>query len=251
MTASLTQDRPPIGSMTPVHRLLVSRRDPETRQYQSLGFLSLVDGRYRFAYLRLAAMDSSFRPLIGFPDPTRSYESEQLFPIFAERVMSPRRPDRSAVLEALALGLDAEPFEVLARSGGRRVGDAIELVPVPDPCSGTLSVDYFVHGVRYMSPSAQRLITSLQSGEVLHLVPEPTNPVDHRAVLVTCTGDVRLGYVPTPLLDLVCAIKEPQTHVLRANGPEVGFHYRLLVSSSGLISDGATPFAGPDWETVD
>lgn len=251
MTASLTQDRPPISSMTPVHRLLVSRRDPETRQYQSLGFLSLVDGRYRFAYLRMAAMDGSFRPLIGFSDPTHPYESEQLFPIFAERVMSPRRPDRSAVLEALGLGLDAEPFEVLVRSGGRRVGDAIELVPVPDQCSGSVFVDYFVHGVRYMTASAQRLITSLAPDQALHLVPEPANPVDHRAVLVTSTDDVRLGYVPTPLLELVGAIEGTETRVLRANGPEVGFHYRLLVRSSGVVCDGATPFAGPDWQTVE
>lgn len=251
MTASLAQERPPIGSMTPVHRLLVSRRDPDTRQYQSLGFLRLVDRRYRFAYLRAATIDPSFRPLTGFPDPTHPYESEQLFPIFAERVMSPRRPDRGAVLEALGLGLDAEPFEVLARSGGRRVGDAIELVPVPDHSSGAVSVDYFVHGVRYMTSGAQRLITSLATGQVLHLVPEPANPVDHRAVLITSTDDVRLGYVPAPLLDLVCAIEGPDTRVLRANGPEVGFHYRLLVRSSGVVCDRATLFAGPEWETVE
>lgn len=250
MTASVTQDRPTIESGAPVSRLLVSRRDPNTRQYESIGFLTMAAGRYRFAYLRALADDSSFRPLAGFPDSGRIYESDQLFPIFAERIMSPRRPDRGVVMEALGLGLDAGPFEVLARSGGRRVGDTIELVPVPDHGTRRVTVDYFVHGVRYMTDHAQHRITSLGAGARLILLPEPTNQVERRAILVTDEDQLRLGYVPTPLLDLICSIEEPTTTVLRANRPEVGFHYRLLVRTAGLITEGATPFEGPNWDTV-
>lgn len=35
--------------------------------------------------------------------------------------------------------------------------------------------------------------------------------------------------------------------VVRANGPEVGFHQRLLVQVSGVAA--ATLFSGAEWET--
>jgi hypothetical protein len=54
-----------------------------------------------------------------------------LFPLFAERVISQRRPDRPQARKALGLPLEAGPFEVLTRSAGRRVEDQIELMPVP------------------------------------------------------------------------------------------------------------------------
>lgn len=252
MTASVSHPSTSVEQRGTTSRLLVSRRDADTRQYQCVGFLSYLHGRYRFAYLRSHAEDPTFRAVPGFADVHRIYESERLFPIFAERVMSPRRPDREFVLRALGLGLDAEPFEVLARSGGRRVGDTIELVPVPVPDDdGFVSVDYFVHGVRYMSAEAQRRITGLHEGDQLTLVPDPENEVESRAVLVTDDGELRLGYVPTPLLDVIHAIDGPKSVVLQANAPDVGFHYRLLVRTSGVLVGKADPFEGQAWATTE
>src|SRR5699024_12127420 len=51
--------------------------------------------------------------------------SEYLFPVFAERVLSPRRPDRRRVLDTLGLEPEAGAFEIMARNGGRRRGDTI------------------------------------------------------------------------------------------------------------------------------
>lgn len=251
MIALAPEVRDVIAERTHVSRLLVTRRDPDTRQYHSVGFLSLVEGRYTFAYLRSLVEGNAFRPLPGFADGHRIYEDAKLFPIFAERIMSPRRPDRPGVMEALGLDVDAEPFEVLARSGGRRVGDTIELVPVPRPAAdGSTTIDFFVHGVRHMTSEAQARITGLQADERLQLEPEPENDVESRAVLVTDTDKVRLGYVPTPLLDVVHDMDNPQAVVLRANPPRVGFHFRLLVRVSGSMQFGRFPFTGPDWDTT-
>lgn len=253
MIATLSPFRDPIVERVRFSRLLVSRRDPDSRSYRSVGFLSVSDDdRYRFSYLRRHADDPSNRPLPGLPVYGATYESSQLFAIFAERVMSPRRPDRPVVLDALGLAGDAEPFEVLARSGGRRVGDTIELVPIPDPQpDGGSSVDYFVHGVRYMSPESQRRIDELRPGDVLSLVSDQDNPVNARAVMVIDGIEFPLGYVPDPLLELIHSLMEPHTEVLRTNRAELGFHFRVLVRTSGLIRPGARPFEGPDWETVD
>lgn len=229
-------------------RLLVTRRDPNTRMYSPLGFLTRDgSGSYRFAYLRVAA-ESGARPLPGLPDARTTYRSERLFPIFAERVMSSRRPDRQASLEALGLGLDAAPFEVLQRSGGLRVGDTIELLPAPVADAGDhVQCEFLVHGVRYMSREAQARIGRLSEGEVLRLVRDPQNPVQPRALLVTDCDELALGYVPDPLLDMVDRITGIGVSVVRANGPEVGFHQRLLVQVSGVVA--ATLFSGAEWET--
>lgn len=248
MTLTLTRsgDRPAASGAS--DRLLVTRRDPTTRRYSALGFLTRdYAGGFEFAYL-LSASERGERPLAGLPSLVRPYRSERLFPIFAERVMSSRRPDRKASLEALGLGLDAAPFEVLQRSGGRRVGDTIELLPAPAARTGEeIQFEFLVHGVRHMTGAAQARIAHLREGELLRLVPEPDNPVQPRALLVTDSDAVQLGYVPDPLLDVIERIAEPVLTVVRASGPEVGFHQRLLVRLSGVLTSAS--FSGPAWAT--
>lgn len=231
-------------------RLLVTQRDPATRGYKALGFLSAEEGgSYSFAYLRSALMTPDFVPLPGLSRTDGPSRSTSLFPLFAERVISPRRPDRPQAMHALGLPLDAAPFEVLVRSAGRRVEDHIELLPVPYVTDeGHVRLDFLAHGVRYMSPEGQRRISELSVGDSLTIRNEPSNPKNPRALLVADSGDVALGYVPEPLVEVVHGIRDLRASVLRANGPEVGFHMRLLVRVEGHTE--VQPFVGPEWATV-
>jgi hypothetical protein len=52
----------------------------------------------------------------------------------------------------------------------------------------------YLAGVGYR-PGARERLGALVAGEVLRLVPEPTNPHDRNAVAVY-DGDLHLGYVP-------------------------------------------------------
>lgn len=166
--------------------------------------------------------------------------------------MSGRRPDRPAYLESLALSADARPFDVLARSGGRRAGDDVELLPVPSVSADQRTCAYFlVHGVRHIDGASDG-ITKLHPGELVDLLDEPGNLVDPRALIVA-SGSHRLGYVPAPLLTYVHAVRAAggsSLTVERASGPEVGSHLRLLVRLSGRYLDDQPPFTGPDWLTV-
>src|SRR5690606_14879420 len=108
-------------------RLLVSRQDPATRRFQRVGTLGFDGSTYTFEYDPTTA-----RALPGLPL-GRTHQSEELFPIFAERVLDPRRPERVQALEHLGLPHGAGPFEVLAVSGGGRTGDTFELTPLPQP----------------------------------------------------------------------------------------------------------------------
>ena len=105
--------------------LIASRKDPETRRHSRVGVLSHHGHIFRFMY-----DDDVTRALPGLPL-GRAHESESLFPIFAERVMDPHRPERAETLEQLGLGATAEPLEVLAVSGGGRTGDTYELLHCP------------------------------------------------------------------------------------------------------------------------
>lgn len=213
--------------MTRTRRLLVTRRNPDTNSYETLGELAHGEGGYTFTY-----REGTTRPLPGMPVVDHPYTSADLFPLFEHRVISPRRADRDAYLEGLALDLEASPFEVLARSGGRSAVDTLELTPMPEP--GPVDVRFLVHGIRHLTEDERARIDSLREGQPLQLRPEPDNPVDDRAVLVTDDGH-RLGYVPGPLLDYVHPILagDHALTVERVNPAEAGFHMRLLVRLVG------------------
>lgn len=219
-------------TMTSTKRLLVTRQHPETRRFARVGELSLADeGHYVFQY-----DIETTRPLPGLPlTESRIHRSQELWPVFAERVMRPERPDYRDSLERLGLDLAAVPFEVLAVSGGRRTGDAYELTPIPQP--GPVELPFLVHGVRHLHAEEIEAVDALSVGQRLHLEPEQDNPVNERALLVTKDG-TRLGYVPDALVEYVHDIKQSDydLQVKLVNPPSAGYHMRLLVALRGVYS---------------
>jgi hypothetical protein len=86
--------------------------------------------RYRFRYTegaRSAEREVGFRPLISFPDFQQDYTSENLFPLFQNRVLSPKRPDFPEYIEWLDMTREeADPISILSVSDGslrRQPGD--------------------------------------------------------------------------------------------------------------------------------
>ena len=220
--------------------LIVAWQDPESRRYHAVGLLSRAeDDLYRFRYLDEAKSLPGFRPFLGFSDLQGDYTSSHLFPLFAERILDEARPDRISLYDALDLVSTAGPMEFLARSGGRRAGDRIQLLPTPSVVNGHTSCVFLVHGVRYLDGAADA-IDQLQPGDELALEPEPNNPIDPNAVLVTQDG-TRLGWVPNPLLSYVRAVMrsaDARLTVVRANSRELGHHMRLLVRIEGTLPEG-------------
>lgn len=235
-----------------VTRLLVTVRDPGTRLYRPVGFLSQMATGYSFAYLRTAVERSDFRPLPGLARAVMGpVESKHLFALFAERVISSRRPDRQESLAALGLPLDAAPFEVLARSQGQRVGDTIELLPAPFAEPGSsVSFTFLAHGVRHLPTRNQARIETLTPGEPLRLQCDAGNEVNPKAQIVTDLDDLWLGWMPDPLINVVESVEHLSLSVERSNGADVGFHFRLLVRLQGVVRANAELFTGPAWETL-
>lgn len=237
-------------------RLIVTRRGVADGTYRPIGYLDRRrDGgvdTYEFTYLAAVADQDDFVPIIGFRDLHRHYSSPRLFPSFAERVISAKRPDRPQYLATLDLEADADVWEILSASGGHREGDPIELISLPrfDHATGTTVAHFLAHGVRHRGEVASAHVTGLASGHRLTLRPEPTNPADSRAIQIA-DGDMHLGFVPSPLLDYVHSVIEGGDHaltVVRANPPETHAHLRLLLRLEGRC-DGFV-FDGPDWRSA-
>lgn len=215
-------------TMTRTDRLLVSRQDPKTRTYSRIGELRRDGEQFVFAY-----DPGATRPLPGLRLGVE-HRSSELFPIFAERVMSPHRADHSLAMQQLGLAPEAGPFEVLAVSGGQRTGDTYEVTPLPQ--AGPIQLPFLVHGIRHLTADEQAHIDAITTGQILTLRHEPENQVNDRAVLVADDG-VRLGYVPDPLVEYVRNImqRDHEIRVERRNPAEAGFHMRLLVVVAGQL----------------
>jgi hypothetical protein len=234
-------------------RLIVTRRDPQTTLYRAIGFLDQLADGYEFAYLASAITTVGFVPLVGFSDVTRRYRRVQLFPSFAERVISAGRPDRPSYLASLQLSSDADAWEILTATGGYREGDSIELISLPTyhPGSGRTEARFLAHGARYIDPAASLQLSRLRPGQRLQLRPDVSNQINPKAIRIV-DGFHHFGYVPDPLLDYVAAVRgggEAALTVVTANPPDTHPHLRLLLHLEGTIH-GPDPFEAPQWRTI-
>ena len=247
-------------------RLVVTWQHPQERGIRPVGFL-ICDGEssYTFEYIRNALDVSGFRPLLGFPEFDRLYRSDVLFPLFSQRVMDARRPDYSRYVTQLGLPEDSKPWEQIARSGGKRSGDTLQLFPVPTVTDGRFSCAFLVHGIRHLGKHALHLATGdiwvtqdevlrtldhLQPGDALNLIPEPGNEVNPNALLVADSGDP-IGYVPDLLVDDLAELREGQSASVEVvNGRDAPWHLRVLARLDGPLPEGFEFFSGDSWSSL-
>ena len=250
-------------------RLVVTWQHPTDRLISPVGMLNFDGEVYSFYYTRGALEADGFRPFLGFPDLYTRYESERLFPLFAQRAMTPRRPDFTRWVTRLGLSEDATPWEQIARSGGRREGDKIQLFPVPIVSSGRIDCNFLVHGMRHIledeltvganvgrPPTRDELearLSMLKPGDQLQLIDEPMNRVNPLAILTATADSFPLGWAPNLLVEEIHRIPSRasvKAEVRAVNGPEAGWHLRLLVHLTGEVPDDFNPFEGGRWEAL-
>ena len=109
---------------------------------------------------------------------------------------------------------------------------------------GAITFTFLVHGVRHalQDASAQDTLSALRDGDDVELRQQPDIAVHHLAIHV-CSGRVPIGWVPRLLCPAVhdaLAAGHVTGRVLKANGPEVPPHMRLLVELNGSVPLGGT-----------
>jgi hypothetical protein len=247
-------------------RLVVTWQHPVERSISPVGILAF-DGStgYSFYYIENVRSVVDFRPFLGFADLEITYESEQLFPLFSQRAMAPRRPDYSRWVTKLGLEDDATPWEQIARSGGVREGDTIQLFPVPLVDNGILTCSFLVHGIRHIFDHAltigdvQRTISreeldaqlrALRPGDQLLLADQRDNAFNVDAILTTTTNLFPLGWVPNLLVEDLHRLEDRQridVRVQQVNSPDAGWHLRLLAQITASVPLNFEVFSGDQW----
>lgn len=179
--------------------LFIAWQEPSSRRWLPVGRLTREEGVYRFVYTRGAKDSQSFTPFGRMRNLEKAYISDVLFPLFANRVLPKSRPEYQDYLRWLGLSnKDHDDLEVLARTGGLRATDTLEMFPCPEPtASNSYEVYFFSHGLRYLNPEDQKRSSLLKINEELFLMRDIQNRYDGMALLMRTNDPMSLvGYCP-------------------------------------------------------
>ena len=235
-----------------------------TRGWYPIGRLDveIEQPLYTFRYTRgaLTAKDEAgFQPLDAFPRFERAYESKELFPLFQNRVPNPKRGDYADFVKRLGLTVEeANPFEILAISGGGRQTDNLEVFPkIQKRRDGTFAVRFFLHGWRHVNVDSQTRLSSLEEGDTLQVALEINNPVTGTAVQLQTADDYHvIGWAPRYLIrDMLRALGEcpgdVRARVTQLNPPPGPYNQRVLVELEGRLPENVEPMSAPEFQGIE
>jgi hypothetical protein len=226
-----------------------------------VGRLKRDENVYRFLYTRGARTLAGFQPFPGMPNLEAIYESDELLPLFANRLLARSRPEYERFLVWGGFDPDnpPDPIALLGVTEGRRATDSIEVFPCPAPdVQGCYLMKFFVHGIRWMAPAALDRIAILQPGEQLVLMLDIMNSHDSHAVAIR-TSDVQgrllIGHVPRYLahdISQLCLTCEPDflTITVERVNSDAPLQQRLLCRMNACWPEGFQPCSGEEYQPL-
>lgn len=238
--------------------LFLAWQDPECRRWFTVGRLERQAGQYVYAYTNGVdkAKECGFTPLVSFPNFNDKYRSQEIFPLFANRVLPPNRPEYESFVEWLSIPKnEADPIAILARTGGE--GDMLEIFPLPKRGE---QVHFFVRGLRHQSNCAIERVKDLEVGEELLVMADLQNPHDTDALAVRTAEKTRqdmhiLGYLPRYLAHELRQLEREELTsanitVERVNLPPAPIHFRILCRLDMEWPARYEPFSGTDYQPL-
>ncbi|HEY5991969.1 MAG TPA: hypothetical protein VIU10_05265 [Candidatus Udaeobacter sp.] len=235
-----------------------------TRGWYPIGRLDIETAQrplYTFQYTNgalIAKQQAGFQPLDAFPRFERAYQSPELFPLFQNRVPNPKRTDYPEFVKRLGLTVgNADPFEILAISGGGRQTDNLEVFPkIQKRRDGSFVVRFFLHGWRHVNVDSRDRLATLKEGDALRVALELNNPVTKAAVQLQTDGDYHMiGWAPRYLItDMLRAMAEGAGDVharaAKLNPPPAPYNQRVLVELEGRFPADIEPMSTPEFEGI-
>jgi hypothetical protein len=237
-------------------KLFVAWQDPASRRWFPVGLLTQQNDGFCFRYIQgvLEAKNlSNFQGLQSFPDLQRAYYSGALFPVFQNRVLSVGRPEYNDFVRWLNLPEDTlDPVAILARTGGKKETDTLEVFPCPEPTDGdNFSIQFFGHGIRHINGAPEK-VRELQSGEELLIVHESTNKFDSLALRLDRDTQA-IAYCPrylNPDIHKLRKLEDVRATVERVNQEPVPIQFRLLCRIEARWPQGFEPFDYPEYKPI-
>lgn len=174
-------------------------KSEKTRRQFIVGVLSR-NGKYEFKYYHdiKDAQNEGFKALVEFPDLSKLYTSESLFPTFASRLPDKKRRGMIKILEKYGLK-EFDQYELLKKSGARLPIDSYEFIdPVFDYEIPFEKTFYLAGAIYYLCCDGKDCSKSINidANEELLLKKEPENKQDPNAIKVFTKSQTFIGYVP-------------------------------------------------------
>lgn len=238
--------------------LYLAWQDPKERSWFPMGRLSFDGDVYRFVYTKGALKSPNFIPFGRMLNLRAAYASRELFPLFANRLLTKTRPEYKAFLGWLNLqNSEDDPLVLLGRSGGVRVTDSLTVFPYPEKSSdGIYDIHFFSHGLRYLPDYAVQVVEKLCPGSRLFLMPDPQNPHDAYTLALRTDDPVTIvGYCPRYFTEDFLFLLEsgtpdtPKVLVERVNS-DAPIQLRLLCNLRAYWPEGFVPCSSEDYEVL-
>jgi hypothetical protein len=237
--------------------LFVSWQDEVSRRIVPIGRLLRLGDGYEFGYIKAIedAETLGFQALLSFPKLDAVYRSAALPPLFENRVMPRSRQDFPEHIAQLALDMEqAEPFTVLARTGGRRLTDRLEVFAPPVASGDSVEGVFLARGIRHV-PGAEIAVAKLQPMDRLLVLADLQNAASRLALALRSSHCEMLGYVPDYLAEELGLLNADPTHLkvtaLKVNPDPAPVHHRLLCHFAYPVAfGGADLFRGPRYAPV-
>lgn len=241
-----------------VRAFFINWQDPSDRSWHPVAKLVRDDDLYFFCYTKGARRSPRFLPFGNMGDLNSIYIAPQLFPIFANRVMSEKRPEfhQYAEWSGLTPPHAHDPLLLMATMGGTRATDSLQVYPVPERnADGLYRTRFFSHGLRHLPEASQRRANQLSGGERLLAMRDVQNTHDEHAIaLRTDDPAVLVGYCPRYLardVETLSQAKGANLHVaVKRVNREAPAQYRLLCEITALWPRDFEPCGDEDHKPI-
>jgi hypothetical protein len=238
--------------------LYVFWQNPENRSWFPVGILERTQDGFEFLYTRGAEEADCFIPFGLMTDLYKRYRSTTLFPFFANRVLSVKRPEYGRFIHWIAAEQQAnDPLVILSRTGGKRATDSLVLYSKPEPNErAEFDLFFLCHGIEYLPRNASGRVAMLDVDEALFAMFDVFNPYDPHAIALR-TDDPRhlIGYVPRFFAkELRTCIESASTddvhlRVARVNH-DAPLQFRLLCRFTSPWPTGFRPWNEPEYRPL-
>lgn len=91
--------------------------------------MSVEAGKWKFEYSDEFKQNDSMRPIVGFPDIDKIYQSDELWQFFASRIPSPEQAEVEEILKRENIEED-DAVSLLKRFGRKTITNPFELEKV-------------------------------------------------------------------------------------------------------------------------
>jgi len=180
--------------------LFLAWREPTKREWIVVGKLWQKDKKYYFGYtkgVKKAKESGNFNEFGVMQNINKIYVSDELFPIFKNRILNKSRPEYLDYIKWLGFEDKVSPLEELSRTNGLRATDSLQIFEKPKPRNGKFIIHFFSHGIRHLPLTYQERINHLKEGENLYIAKDIQNKYDKYALFLRTDDPVEIvGYIP-------------------------------------------------------